>query len=513
MTNKRNIKHVWIMHQVNCRRAFGSGFAQQIAEAFPEARRHYRQHASQRMFGRYLISDVAKNVHIVHIFGQMDYGNSRETGKRYTDYRALYKALSGFANHLRNVLRNSNPAEHCLIYPQYMSCGLAGGNPQVVSQIINHVFNGFAVPRKYINFRKLKEFAVPSEKPLTVPASQEKKVNKLTNYAIIDHIGSLDSKATVQKAYSIAYSLVPEGREAYTLKKVCFTVNPNVKELKKMKNAMRMQKNPEQVVLITANMYSARWALRQWMERVNDITVINFENPESYEVLTLKDIDPTLTKQWEVHPETLRKRLCADIWADALGYTFSAPIFPGELDISVDMHTRRPNLDPSIDKDTDWKVGTRNRYFDDKKQIWKEDIVYEVDNRPEWKSHRTGIAKPTTRPEKFRRYKVIATDAEIDEFYQFYKFLWANKCLEEFLVEDYSICPHCGRPVYNKTEDDRCTYCDTQNPNNIGEIIRYFDTEELDEDEDGYEFYDMPSSDDFEENLYFDMEDIDESAF
>ncbi len=489
MTDKRNIKHVWVMHQVNCRGAFGSGFAQQIADAFPIAARHYRQHANASMLGHCLISNVAENVHIVHLFGQMNYGNSHKTGEVYTNYAALEDALIDFAKQLNEVIKD-NPDEHCIVYPQYMSCGLAGGNPAIVSRIIKDTLGDSVIPKKYINFRKLKEFAKPSENPLTVSNTQEKS-NKITDYAIIDHIGSLENEDMVKKAYRLAYSLVPKGRKTYTIKQICLLYNQRIKDMKKMKNAMRMQRHPEQVVLITSNMHSAKWAIRQWTEKVNDITVIHFDSSESFEILKLEDIDPTLTQQWEINNESLRKRRCAEIWGDALGYIFSAPIFPTEPEIAIDMHNRRPNLkdlnDSAIDwkfaLDTDWKVESHTRHFDEKEQIWKEEIEYDIDNSPEWKKYRTNIHKPTTRTDKYRRYKAIASDAEIDEFFQFYKFVYANNCIEDFLVEDYSLCPHCGRPVYNKTEDDRCTYCETPNPNNIGEMLRYFDTTETDEDE------------------------------
>ena len=82
-------------------------------------------------------------------------------------------------------------------------------------------------------------------------------MTKIKDYAIIDHIGSLEDENTVKKAYRLAYGLIPKGRKAYTIKQVCQLYNPRVTNLKSMKNAMRMQRRPEQIVLITSDMYSA----------------------------------------------------------------------------------------------------------------------------------------------------------------------------------------------------------------------------------------------------------------
>ena len=65
---------------------------------------------------------------IAHLFTQEYYGNSSKTGKIYTDYKAMDKALC--------KLRYTYP-DATIICPYKIGCGLAGGDWTIVSELLN----------------------------------------------------------------------------------------------------------------------------------------------------------------------------------------------------------------------------------------------------------------------------------------------------------------------------------------------------------------------------------------
>jgi hypothetical protein len=72
--------------------------------------------------------------YVANLFGQEYYG----TGVRYTEYEAL---RSSFVR-LKNWLLENITKEHIILsVPHKIGCGLAGGDWNVVSEIINDVFS------------------------------------------------------------------------------------------------------------------------------------------------------------------------------------------------------------------------------------------------------------------------------------------------------------------------------------------------------------------------------------
>lgn len=119
---------LYILHQVNCCGAFGAGFAKYIATKHPEVKRDYqafvKKHTKKELLGLYHISIIKeKEIAIVHLFGQLDYGRD----KVQTSYNALEKAICMF--------RLDYPLVYA-ICPKYMGCGNAGGDWSVVSEMI-----------------------------------------------------------------------------------------------------------------------------------------------------------------------------------------------------------------------------------------------------------------------------------------------------------------------------------------------------------------------------------------
>lgn len=127
---------IFILHQTNCQDAFGSGFAGYLNRVFPTAKTRYHEFIRQMREAGFTkdtdllgqaVEAVGDGFTIVHCFGQRYYGNSRNTGRCYTDYNAVEQALARF--------RKRHPHDTA-ICPQYMGCGLAGGDWERYSAIL-----------------------------------------------------------------------------------------------------------------------------------------------------------------------------------------------------------------------------------------------------------------------------------------------------------------------------------------------------------------------------------------
>lgn len=126
---------LYILHQVNCQNAFGAGFAGYLNKVFPKAKQTYHE-AWKRYYQAYgskhaMLGSIAyaegNDFTIVHCFGQEYYGNSHKTNKIYTDYQAIEEALDTFRAHHPDAIA---------ICPYNMGCGLAGGDWNIISQIL-----------------------------------------------------------------------------------------------------------------------------------------------------------------------------------------------------------------------------------------------------------------------------------------------------------------------------------------------------------------------------------------
>lgn len=120
-----------ICHQVNCQGVFNAGLAKQIRKKYPKAyelymRRH--QKGGGWHLGDYQIVLVTNALSIVNLAGQDDYGND---GRCYTNYSYLESAI--------RKLRDYIAGDEKIYLPYKIGCGLAGGDWNIVSQIINEV--------------------------------------------------------------------------------------------------------------------------------------------------------------------------------------------------------------------------------------------------------------------------------------------------------------------------------------------------------------------------------------
>ncbi len=302
----------------------------------------------------------------------------------------------------------------------------------------------------------------------------------ITNWALIDHIGSVDSE-DISKLYNTAYKDAQKHNfeRIYRIKELALKINPNA-PLKAMQNSIRFNKHPKTVYIICDDFTSyIKWYADNYKER--DITV---------NIVASTDFFEYTGEIAQVVYEMDRKRRCASIWSKALGWQFSAPILrePGTED--VDTFSKRPNRELLKDNKKDiylqieeTKASNSPDKYNKLKNLYrlldmakKEELsISQAENTTESGSYG---AKRTTRPEKFVNSKrAVATDAEIDQFFQHYKFLQQNGLLAESLECDYTLCPTCGRPHY--ISEESCPWCNTEfEPI---EITRYFEEDDYDD--------------------------------
>lgn len=120
-----------IVHQVNCQGVMGKGLAKQIRDEYPEVFTEYKLFCSKcnsfDLLGKTQIVRVGFigfRRYIANLFAQEYYGSGRRC---YTDYDALRKCLTTV---------NSSFAGKTVAIPYKLGCGLAGGNWDIVSKII-----------------------------------------------------------------------------------------------------------------------------------------------------------------------------------------------------------------------------------------------------------------------------------------------------------------------------------------------------------------------------------------
>nr|WP_272509901.1 macro domain-containing protein [Paenibacillus chitinolyticus] len=120
-----------IGHQVNCMGVMGAGLAKLIKRDYPEAFKQYKLSCGNKgeLLGRCQIVSTQCEKYIANLFGQYGYG----VQKRHTDYIALRGAL----NELKSLAMKSNQS---IALPYNIGCGLAGGDWDIVEQIIEEVF-------------------------------------------------------------------------------------------------------------------------------------------------------------------------------------------------------------------------------------------------------------------------------------------------------------------------------------------------------------------------------------
>jgi O-acetyl-ADP-ribose deacetylase (regulator of RNase III) len=131
-----------ICHQVNCMGVMGGGLALQIKNKYPEVYPAYKAYCKgckdsnpKNLLGEVQTVPVYDGKIIANLFGQFDYGRD----KLYTDYEALKESLEGILNIATLYSSDS------IALPYKLGCGLAGGDWNIVYNIIEEVFDNYDV--------------------------------------------------------------------------------------------------------------------------------------------------------------------------------------------------------------------------------------------------------------------------------------------------------------------------------------------------------------------------------
>jgi len=136
-------------HQVNCVRKMGAGLALQIRRKWPSAYAVYLQEEPE--LGKVLLVPVGEALYVANLYAQWGIGR---TGKQ-TDYPALTQCL-------QRVQTLSQQLRLSVYLPEYLGCGLAGGDWDVVQVLIAREVPEATVVRFQEEGRK-KDSAVPGQ--------------------------------------------------------------------------------------------------------------------------------------------------------------------------------------------------------------------------------------------------------------------------------------------------------------------------------------------------------------
>lgn len=285
--------------------------------------------------------------------------------------------------------------------------------------------------------------------PTSSPKAPSNK--KITNWALIEHVGTIASQTLVSAIYSKAYSL-NQCEKIFTYKQLVQLMNPNCTSAsEKQKAWLRGTKHPRQVIIVTSihNLFNIDYIVAHWIEK------------DTPEITILAVSDDCVVKEYnwtELYPELAqtmggatnsKARRCANIWAKALGWQFTAPLYrDNDYSNTIDFGTKA------------WKNIYNAKHFSPtEKEFKKLKNLHEI--RHYSKMDTDDLTKYTSKPETYRKAHCVASDAECNEFFAFYKELYKNNLLEEALEPDWYICPDCGRPVYVSpyAENKCCEYC------------------------------------------------------
>jgi len=122
-----------IAHGVNCRNAFGSGVAGQIAKLYPEVKEAYHKKYEDKGWKlgdvQYVNAILKHDKVFANCATQDDFGYS---GKCLADYDAIESCFE-------ELLEMCELSRFSLAMP-WIGCGLAAGNKTVVKQILEDVF-------------------------------------------------------------------------------------------------------------------------------------------------------------------------------------------------------------------------------------------------------------------------------------------------------------------------------------------------------------------------------------
>lgn len=129
-----------ICHQVNCLGVMGAGIAKQIKEKYPENYNTYRTvvntNRKEDCLGRVCYCSNSGNPTIANMFAQLDIYPKGVKHTNYVAFRECCQSIKDFA-----YFQWGGYTSHCRIgFPYKIGCGLAGGDWNIIKQIIEEEF-------------------------------------------------------------------------------------------------------------------------------------------------------------------------------------------------------------------------------------------------------------------------------------------------------------------------------------------------------------------------------------
>ena len=136
-----------ICHQVNCQGVMGSGIAKTIKETFPKVYRVFKnsyRNGDAKLGSIDIVivtNDTEAKQHefapisvVVNFYSQYNY---LPRGVNHTDYEAFKTCIKKLKTYIQTIL----PMSIRIGFPDHIGCGLAGGNWNIIKQILEDEFS------------------------------------------------------------------------------------------------------------------------------------------------------------------------------------------------------------------------------------------------------------------------------------------------------------------------------------------------------------------------------------
>lgn len=143
--NLLNTQLQFIAHQVNCQGVMGAGVAKALRNKYPELYSQYQEdirlNGKEDLLGTSTWFKAQDGKTIINLFGQLYYGRSGI----YTNYNALKTAIIEAVKAIQNDMMKEDGLQLCIAIPYGMGCGLAGGDWNKVTEILEGIEKSYNV--------------------------------------------------------------------------------------------------------------------------------------------------------------------------------------------------------------------------------------------------------------------------------------------------------------------------------------------------------------------------------
>ena len=129
----------FLLHVANCQGKMNSGVAKEIREVFPAVFESYKR--CEHNFGLEL-GTISRRGGVINLHAQEFYGYD---GKRYLNYGALAESLHNAQLQIHELTSDHNEKIINVGIPYNMGCDRAGGNWEVVSEMVDYYLGSYNV--------------------------------------------------------------------------------------------------------------------------------------------------------------------------------------------------------------------------------------------------------------------------------------------------------------------------------------------------------------------------------